>query len=361
MSAFRRTRHQLTPVIPTTRSSLGRIAPAACAVVASLALVATAGEFPHVQFAMPLVPVQNNGRAVFLESKSLLGRVLDNKANAGRQGSGFNPLVYRAYPDQPIYSTNDTGLNFEHIFNGVAADKAISMFTPRGDPVELVQESPTTVRLHWPAAISSWGMDSQMTYTLTDPDAIDIEFSVTPTREKFGEGYAAFMWAGYMACTRDREIHFYGVNGDREGWIAFGEDTDKGFETGTVSFQGVAPLPYERGSQTLNIIEHPTKHFLKPFYYGLVDGDHDLTTTNDTLAYIMMFDQSAPIRFAMWNFVKDTDGKADPHRPAWDWQFVIHHPEIGKQYRYRARLLIRPFTDREEIRNLYEVWAKSLK
>lgn len=330
-------------------------------VATALTLVATAADFPEVQFAMPLVPVQNNGRAAFVESKSLMGRVLDNRANAGRQGSGYNPLVYRAYSGQPIYSTNDTGLNFEHIFNGVAADKAISMFTPRGDPVELVQQSPSSVHLHWPGREFVVGMDSQMTYTLTGPDAIDIDFSVTPTREMFGEGYSAFMWAGYMAGTRDRIIHFYGVDGDREGWIAFGEDTDKGFETGTVSFQGVAPLPYEQGSQTLNIIEHPTKHFLKPFYYGLMDGDQDLTTTNDTLAYIMMFDQAAPLRFAMWNFVKDAAGKADPHRPAWDWQFVIHHPEIGKQYRYRARLLIRPFTNRDEIRNLYEAWAKSLK
>ncbi|MBI1178752.1 hypothetical protein GC207_15075 [bacterium] len=208
-------------------------------IVVGLPVFGAAADSIDVQFAIPLVPVQNNGRAAFVESKSLMGRVLDNEANAGRQGSGFNPLVYRAYPGQPIYSTNDTGLNFEHIFNGVAADKAISMFTPRGDPVELVQESPTTVRLHWPSASSSWGMDSQMTYTLVDPDAIDIDFTVTPTREMFGEGYAAFMWAGYMAGTRDRKIHFYGADGDREGWMAFGEDTDKGFETGTVSFQGV--------------------------------------------------------------------------------------------------------------------------
>jgi hypothetical protein len=168
------------------------------------------------------------------------------------------------------------------------------------------------------------------------------------------------MWAGYMACARDRRIYFYGVDGDREGWTQFGEDANGGIETGTVAYRGVAPLPYEKDSQTLNIVEHPTKQFLKPFYYGLMDGDHGLGTTNDTLAYIMMFDQDTPIRFAMWNFVKDAAGQPDPHRPAWDWQFVIHTPVVGKQYRYRARLVIRPFTTRDDVLHIYEKWAKTL-
>lgn len=204
------------------------------------------------------------------------------------------------------------------------------------------------------------GADCELTYTLAERDAIDIGFVVTATQARFGQGYAAFMWAGYMACARDRKICFYGLDGDREGWIAFGEDVNGGFETGTVSYKGVAPLPYEKDSQTLNIIEHPAKHFLKPFYYGLMDGDHDLTTTNDILAYIMMFDQDTTIRFALWNFVRDAAGKADPHRPAWDWQFVIHNPVLGKQYGYRARLVICPFTRRDEILHRYEKWVKTL-
>ena len=32
-----------------------------------------------------------------------------------------------------------------------------------------------------------------------------------------------------------------------------GEDVNGGFETGTVSCRGVAPLPYEKQSQSLNI------------------------------------------------------------------------------------------------------------
>jgi hypothetical protein len=321
-------------------------------------MIASTGEAQESRLGISVAPIATGGEEALLQNDWFSGRVLDNIANKGRQGSGFNPLCYSGYPGLPVYSPKDTGLNFEHIFNGVAADKGISMFTPRKDPVELTQTSKTSALLHWPSQGSAWGVDALMTYTLAERNSIDIAFSVTLTQDRFAQGYVAFMWASYMACARDRKIYFYGVDGEREGWIAFGEEVKGGFETGTVSHQGSAPLPYEQDSQMLNIAEHPTKHFLKPFYYGLIDGDHDLGSSKDALAYIMMFDQNSAIRFAMWNFVNDATGHPDPHKPAWDWQFVIHKPVLGKHYKYRARLVICPFTSREDVLHIYDQWAQ---
>ena len=67
---------------------------------------------------------------------------------------------------------------------------------------------------------------------------------------------------------------------------------------------------------TLNVIEHPQKKFIFPFYYGLLHGSGRVDSPADTMVYIMMFDQTVPIRFAMWNFIKDQDGNPDTHRPA---------------------------------------------
>jgi len=171
------------------------------------------------------------------------------------------------------------------------------------------------------------------------------------------------MWASYMNHTRDRRIHFYGTENGQEGWVSFGGDTDAapGFETGTIAFQGVSDLPFEDGAKTLNVIESKSKKFLKPFYYGLVDGDGDSITTEDTMAYVMMFDQKEPIRFALWNFIKNTSGEFDPHSPAWDWQYVIRDPKPGMTYTYRARMLYIPFTTRENILTEYERWAAGLR
>ena len=168
------------------------------------------------------------------------------------------------------------------------------------------------------------------------------------------------MWASYMNRTLDRKIHFWGKEGGRTGWVEFGEGKGKDFEVGTVSHAAVANLPSEKGAKTLNLIEHPGKKFITPFYYGLVDGDHDLKTTNDRLLYLVLFDQTEPIRFAMWNFIKNKAGNPDTHSPAWDWQYVIRDPKVGKSYGYRARVVVKPFKGTEQIWEEYRIWGEDL-
>lgn len=294
---------------------------------------------------------------VELRSGNLSGTLYDNEGNQGRPGNGFNPLCYGAYPERNLYRGDCVGLNFEHIFNGVVADRARCMFTPRKDACTLIVHSDSSASIRWPAESSAWGTACEMKYTLAGENCVDMEFVATLTKECFGKGYLAMMWASYMNQARDRKIHFYGMNGESEGWVAFGEDTADGFETGAVACHGVPNLPYEEGAQTLNIVEHPTKKFLLPFYYGLVDGDGDFSTQDDMLAYIMMFDQREPIRFALWNFNKDMAGRPDAHGPAWDWQFVIRNPEVGKTYNYKARLVIKPFVSPEDVREEYQRWV----
>ena len=292
-----------------------------------------------------------------IEGGGFSGRLLDNEANEGRQGSGFNPLYPAAFPGENLFRGENVGLNFEHIFNGVAADSERSKSTPRKDPCSLTVHSETSASLHWPAEGSAWDMECDLRYALSDDNAIDLEFKVTPTADHFGQGFVAMMWASYMNHTRDRAIHFYGMNAGEEGWVTFGEDTEDGFETGTVACHGVPRLPYEEGADTLNLTENPAKTFLLPFYYGLVDGDGDYATEDDTMAYIMMFDERESVRFAMWNFISNAAGDADTHSPAWDWQFVVRNPEVGKTYGYRARLVYKPFVSAEDVREEYLRWS----
>ena len=122
----------------------------------------------------------------------------------------------------------------------------------------------------------------------------------------------------------------------------------------------VANLPSEKGAKTLNLIEHPGKKFFTPFYYGLVDGDHDLKTTNDRLLYLVLFDQTQPIRFAMWNFIKNKAGNPDTHSPAWDWQYVVRNPKVGMSYGYKARVVVKPFKGIEQIWREYQTWNEYL-
>ena len=302
----------------------------------------------------------SNGERVTLEAGKLAGVLHDNASNAGRDGAGFNPLRYTDYPNSTLYRPDQVGLNFEHIFNGLARDYEPSFFTPRVDRNYLVVHSEKSASIRFASEDCTWGMGSTMTYTLREPHFVDLTFRCTPTADRFDKGYAAMMWASYMNRTRSREIHFLGREGGREGWVTFGNMVNGELEVGTVAHVDARPLPYEKESRTLNIVEHPTKKFIEPFYYGLVDGDNDLRTEDDTLVYIMMFDQTASIRFAMWNFIKNAEGKPDTHSPAWDWQYVIHDPEVGHTYGYRARVVIKPWVDQDDVVQEYRSWRKGL-
>jgi len=306
-------------------------------------------------------PPENAVHQIDLHAHGWRGTVLDNVANAGRQGSGFNPLSSATFPDTTLFRGDAVGWNFEHIFNGAAADASRSMFTPRKDPCFLRDKTDASVSLSWPAQGSSWGVEAEMKYTMVDRHTVDLRFEATLTEDAWPMGYLAMMWASYMNRTRDRRIYFYGWEGNREGWVSFGDDVDDGFETGTVRYHEVEPLPYEDGAQTLNIIEHPSKTYVLPFYYGLVDGDGDIATKEDTMAYVVMFDQAPSIRFAMWNFIRNPEGNPDTHSPAWDWQFVIRSPERGGTYGYRARVLYKPFESRDAVLEDYETWRRELR
>ena len=280
----------------------------------------------------------------------------DNEANKERQGSGFNPLTHFLYPEQNIYRDKDVGLNFEHIMNGAAADAEISMFTPRRDICSVHQLSDSSASIIHKAKHSSWNIESEMRYKFSGKYHIDLEFRVILRENKFPLDYIAFMWASYMNCTFDRRIFFIGNKEGKDEWVAFGEETDNGFETGTIGYSGADHLPYEEGSKTLNIIEHPEKKFIFPFYYGLAHGSGRVESQSDTMVYIMMFDQKESIRFAMWNFAKNSEGKPDTHSPAWDWQYVIRKPQIDMEYSYRARVIYKPFAGRDDMVEEYKNW-----
>ena len=309
----------------------------------------------------PHVPSLFGQRTLPIDSAHFRGVLHDNVSNQQRQGSGLSPLQLKSFPGKSLYRDDAVGMNFEHIFNGTKAQHAISMFTPRQDRCRIKQLGKQRFELHWPSKDSQWHLDARMIYDFSAKDQIDLTFQCTPTSDLYPQKFAAMMWASYMHTAHDRRIHFWGTDGKRRGWMTFGDGTGKDIEVGTVAHAKVPNLSYEEGAQTLNLIEHPHKKFITPFYYGLLDGDHNLNTKDDTLIYLVLFDQTSPIRFAMWNFFKDEEGLPDTHSPAWDWQYVITHPEIGRTYGYRARIVVKPFQGSKQLWAEYRRWMQDLQ
>ncbi len=283
----------------------------------------------------------------FLGSGKMRGWFSVDRSRPGI-GSGITHLVTADNPGFPIFARPN--LNFEHVVNGASADMHRSLNTPRTDPMQVRVLSPASVEIFWPAATSSWGIDCRMRYTFAGDNAIDMEFEATPRKDEAPKGWLLFMWASYMQMVRARTIYFLGTNGGAEKWMSFGY-TGK---SGTVAGKDQPDLPQDDGYQRFNAETDRDVRFTQPFYYGLRDADMDPGTTDDTMAYIMMFDDPRATRFAVWNWGND------PAVSAWDWQFVIRNPEVGRTYSHRSRLVCKPFSGEDDVLAEYTAWRDSL-
>ena len=268
------------------------------------------------------------------------------------KGAGITHLTHQDAFLRPI--AHFTSLNLEHIFSGVKADNDRTDFTPRIDPMRFRLEGPGSVRVQWPAEGSSWDLEAEMTYQFTGMDGIDIEFSATVGDETFPQGYAGFMWATYHSHFTDHAIFFPGVSNGREGWTRFGPTIAEDDFGGTVAFQNATALPYEVGANVFNIVTSEDIFFTRPVYYGPLDLSLSESGPQMPLTYMMMFDQAAPIRFAVWNWGNP------PEVSAWDWQYIMRDPRPGKKAGYRARMACAPLDAPQDVLPYYDAWLETL-
>ena len=60
------------------------------------------------------------------------------------------------------------------------------------------------------------------------------------------------------------------------------------------------------------------------------------------------------IRFSLFKFKV----KGEQRRPAWDFQYIIHKVEEGKQYGYQGRLVWKKFVSYDDCLKEYEKWSE---
>jgi len=275
-----------------------------------------------------------------------------------KQLSGVQSLInvnhapgYDAFdPDDPGASA---GLNFEHIISGHSNPE--NKFSPRHGIYSLSQDfEDGSVLLRREAEDSPWLVSSTMKHTVKSPHYIDFEFQCVPHDLKpFGErGYAVFFWADYMNEVEDVSLHFLGVDreGGEEKWItAPAPETHPDYRGGgTYRNVDAQALIYDDDHNfKLNLWSYDYPRFTRPFYVG---------RARNGMAFILMFDREYStedeIRFSLFKF-KVRNGQK---RPAWDFQYVIHEVEPGKQYGYQGRLVWKPFVSYEDCLKEYEQW-----
>jgi hypothetical protein len=63
-------------------------------------------------------------------------------------------------------------------------------------------------------------------------------------------------------------------------------------------------------------------------------------------------------RGAAWRLPLSAAG-AGARNPAWDFQFIVRKPEVGKPYSVRARLALKPWQSNHDASNELERWNLS--
>lgn len=256
----------------------------------------------------------------------------------------------------PIGSSTSAGLNFEHIISGHKNDR--NMFTPRIGTYSMHRIYDRTVELRRKREDSPWDVSSTLRYSVVAPYYVDFEFKCTPhDRSKFGSrGYGIFFWANYMNQVEDVNLHFLGKEQEdgSEKWIAADASQPHVDHVagGTYHHLSAQPLEYDADHNfKLNSWSYDWPRFTRPFYYGRAAND---------MAFMLMFDRTHSaddeIRFSIFKFkVKDEQKK-----PAWDFQYVIHDVQEGREYGYRGRLVWKKFVSPDDCQKEYQSWASAL-
>ncbi len=298
--------------------------------------------------AVPSVQLEGGDLSVLFQDNSQSPGVLSGVQSLFnmKEAPGFD-----AYDPDGLGSS--AGLNFEHIISGHESEH--NKFTPRRGTYTLHRsEDGPSVRLVRLAKDSPWRMASTLTYTVVEPHFIDFEFRCTPEDASlFGErGWALNFFANYMHEVRDTALHFRGVaeDGGEETWIRADAppgnvDWNSG---GTYRHLEAQPLAADDDvTFRLNTWSYDWPRFTEPFYYGL--AEHEMTL-------ILMFDRAHTaedeLRLSLFKFKVNETRK----RPAWDFQYVVHKVEAGREYGFRGRLVWKKFVSPDDCRQEYLTW-----
>jgi hypothetical protein len=281
--------------------------------------------------------------SITIENNNLKVVFVDNEALGSRHRAGYNGIaeLYHRYQNTSIFVPEYAGFNLEHVFGG---DSLVQLFEPRRHPMKLYRRGEKEIVLHQEATPLS-GVESLTTFQVNGPDYIDIVFEcIFHNDEFFRHGYAGLFWASYIHKPNDKKIYFKG-NGEGQQqttWVATYSEKH-GLNSTHRSRKDNHKFFFANNFNASLASHFSTYRYSDPYYYGRFG--------NMVLAFL--FDSKEIIRFSQ----SPTGGGRDS--PAWDFQYLIPSPNIGKKYSFRARMVYKPFVSEMDITREYEQWKAS--
>jgi len=274
----------------------------------------------------------------------------DNEPYDGHEAgdNGIHRLVHRTEP-VPLFVPAVAGFNLEHIFDGDqelrdVGDSRQLFFEPRKAPMTFRRLSESEAELYQPPT-PTFQLESWTRFRLVAPHFIDFSFRCKPTQNVFRHGYIGLFWASYINAPEDKSMYF---RGDQR-WQQL--CTPRHYHGSTVVPRDDSlDLTFTSDLRDTLYKNFSPLRFDEPFFYGLF-RQHML---------IVMFEDSAGIRFAHSPSGGGTNAELQTTNPAWDFQFIIPAYKVRREYGFRARAVYRERCPRAEVLREFQDWKNTL-
>ncbi len=265
----------------------------------------------------------------------------DNRAADG-QRAGYNGVqsLVSVHCADNLFVPGIAGINLEHLFDGRDMSEPDAYFEPRRHPMEIEKLDEQSVILHQ-SATPTLGVQSMASFALRVPHYLDIELRIVLREPSLTHDYLLAFWASYINAPENRAMHFLGrprVEPVGEAWLTL--DTAEHGDESTVCHVDVEPqLPHEMSRDTLAYSYSKLAH-IRPLFYG----------RRRRMVFALMFDRADDVRLT-----HSPTGGGDGN-PAWDFQWVLHEPEVGEEHLLRARAIYKPWVSPNDIWREYQSW-----
>ena len=265
---------------------------------------------------------------------------IGNNAAHGEHRAGYNG-VWSLVPEglqESLFVPGVAGLNLEHYFDGWHNGTQEIFFEPRVAPMTLEQPDGRTVRL-LQSPTPFWGVESVSTFTLREPNILDLDFRCTPRRPVFNGGTMGVFWASYIQQPEENAIHFHGRTSGAREWVRF--SSPKHGEASSVrGLRDTLELRVADSMKDKLFSTVSAARWERPYYYG---------RWRDRV-YAVLFKTEELLRFAM------SPSGGGGGNPAWDFQILVPEVKVDREYCLRVRCLVDRWQGREWVDEQARAW-----